>query len=73
LSDGECIIKITKRINLPLLFVNNNKELFDALKHDIKRHQYRPKHNFKWYFTSRVISSHFTRIPPKQQQRIVWA
>jgi len=32
LGDGQCIIKITQSIKFPFLFLNSNKELFDALK-----------------------------------------
>jgi hypothetical protein len=32
LGDGQCIIKITQRVKLPFLFLNSNKELFDALE-----------------------------------------
>jgi hypothetical protein len=53
LGNGDCIIiKITKRMKLPFLFVKSNEELFDALQtwHYItlqrKGHQYRWKHNF---------------------------
>jgi hypothetical protein len=38
LGDGECIIKITKSIKLPFLFLNSNKELFDTLQ---TRHYYK--------------------------------